>query len=167
MPNTKFSAVCTLCFSCLFILFSCSGAGPCENEVLGSCNFTINYPGGIVNLTGGSTDNARTKKLSDIEQDIILLESKAVVTDGGTTTVGFKFSYNMQEKSVVDIEELYYGFDTIVYYEKDLLEITLDIDSLNYELTNFSGNLNGRVMHTDTSSIWVDLNLVETPVCFN
>ena len=173
-----FNDVTLILFACLCLVAfnACNNEGDkaqdlvveCNEEELGSFSYSVNrtQPGQILNALGGRTTDARITKIEDIDMDIILLETEASVTDGVTCVSGFKFTYNMTNQLVVDIEELIFGCDTTIIYDKDLLDVSLDIDSLDENLTNVSGELSGVVMQPDSINIGINFFFIEIPICF-
>ena len=154
--------------SLIYILFlaSCSSSGGCDDEVLGNYSYSVSTPTGSgVNISGGSTTNARIEKLSEVDEDIFLLEISATIVDGLTCISGFKFLYDIERTQVVEIEEVFFGCDTTISWQKDFLDVELNIDPLDDTVENASGSLSGFVDDSNTSRIGVNYRFDEIPVC--
>lgn len=154
--------------SFVFLCFSCSDSETCNDEILGTWSYQVlsSPDTGGIHVSGGSTSDARIEKVEDIDENTVLLESSATVTDGGTCISGFKFLYNMEATQVEAIEEVVFGCDTMIVWDKPVLDLILEIDPLSFEMTNVSGEIRGYIKEPATNRKEILFVFDEIPICF-
>lgn len=149
-------------------IYACGSSGDCENEMKGVYAYQVTSKNGSgLQVSGGLTKvSSSIEKLDDLGNDVILMKAFASVTDGGTCVSGFNFVYDMKSSQVVDIPEVIYGCDTTIVWSKGLLDVALEIEMLDFDLRNVSGELSGSIVESGVELYEIIFNFDQIPICF-